>query len=591
MKILIPLVAGVVIGIAVIVSSYGFIAHKVNPVRSEPDNINVPGPTGQNSPVGRSPFAPVSRSGKRESNEDTFVDSTSADSANTSAQPIADFADIKDYRELKSALQSLELADSGELKSLLSEMPDNLYDKTYVNALNTAIYQRWAEIDIDGALLYVVEIFEGRGRRHQGNPTQAISILASMNPEYVSDWIENYASDNPALMHAAYSGIASKDPEAFIKSFLENSKSANPLREDEFGTFHTALMQWGEQDPQSAFAFLNSEQELGDLEGMKENLLYMWFERDPYAAIAEIEALLNDPLSSSDSRMMLTDLYTRHLAETNPDSALQWALAQEDPMLRESSLMSIIYSWGDSNPDSLLSFIDQLPPAERESVLPMAAPAIAASMARNDPAGAIAWAEQLPVNSRQGAIMSIVDQWIHTDSTSAMNWLRNQPDTAENQGILMNAAGSLLYRDPALASEVFTTLPVNVQNVMAEQMIFMQLDRGPDAAKDWLVQQTNPTVLEIGSIVLDTMNPDVDSITVLDRIASLQSNNRQNLIMSAISERASDMGSIRQWITESTLLTEEERIMLKQMTGNFSSGYGSPYYSPGDFSDEYYMRP
>lgn len=580
MKNLVFLITGLAIGIAGTIVTNGS-AFRNQTLQPEPPVSNDP-PIPQTAPEVQSPFTSVSSG-----TEPNTANTSSTETTNTASLTLADGTALEHYLELQASLLHLQNADSDTIMSLLNDTSIDFHSNAYSNALYTALYQRWAETDIDAALLQVVEQMESRGGRYAGNPMEAVSILAATDPEYVSEWIENHASDVPSLMHAAYSGIASKDPEAFIRNYLANSDGDNPFQDDEFGALHSAFMHWADQDPQAAMAFLENEAQPGDLHGMKEGILYTWYDRDPDAAIRKIEALLNDPASPSESHMMLTELYTRHLANTNPDEALQWALAQDDPMDRENALMSLIYSWDENNPHSLLSLIDQLPAAERESILPMAAHQIANTMARNDPTGAIAWAESLPIGSREGAIMSVVEQWIYTDPDSAINWIQSQPATPENRQLLMTATGSMLYTNPTRASEIFTTLPEDMQSDMAEQMVYMQVDENPDTARDWVAQQTNPVVQEIGYIALDSMNPEVDAISILDRIGSLQSNNRGQLFIRAIDARAStDLTAVKQWVTDTPLLTDMERDILTEMTSSFASRFGMPPES----SAGYYLR-
>jgi len=518
-------------------------------------------------------------------------------SVTTTIQPSTAVADIQHYRELLATVRYISNADSTDLIFLLGELPTPNYNQPYSFALNTAIYQRWAEIDIDEALSYASDQFNNRNGRYNHDPQQAISILAALKPEYVQEWINNNASKNSSLLHAAYSGIASSDPESFLRNLLATSDLNNSLHNADHGeltgAIHTAIMKWADKDPQAAMAFLETEGEQLDssgrlhlAEGMKQSLLYTWFDKDPDAAIVEIEALMNDPTASVESQMMFTDLYSRHLATDDPDTALQWALAQESPMLRDNALMNIIHSWDSYDSTGLVSFIDQLPGDQKNSILPMAGPQIAMNMARNDPASAIAWAEQLPAGSREQALSGAVHQWIESDPTSAMSWIQNLPDTPENQLLLMEAASSLVYRNPDLSTEVFSRLPETMQASLVNQMVYMQAERSPESAREWISQQNNPTVRELGFITLDSMDPNVDAVTLLDRVASLQTVDRENLLMNVISTRAgTDIEFIKQWVTTSPLLTESERTELTDVTKMFSSGYSGSGYSGG-----YYRR-
>jgi len=204
-----------------------------------------------------------------------------------------------------------------------------------------------------------------RRESYRRDAIEGITLLASLEPDYVQQWIEDFAPDAPELLQAAYTGVASNDPEAFVREF-SLSAGGQSIRREDYGAFHSAVMLWAETEPQEAMAFLNTEIDSPMTDGIREGIFYLWLRHDPETAMIEIESLLNDPTANEDSRMMLSQLYISEMTKADPESALRWALTQDNPMLQENAAMNVIFSWDPADTSGLQGFIDQLPPEQRD---------------------------------------------------------------------------------------------------------------------------------------------------------------------------------------------------------------------------------
>jgi len=464
-----------------------------------------------------SPFAPVKPTEDSATPETTVVKGTTriqslADTqvqTSSTSQPETPIADVKHFRQVIAYLQYIDGTDGQALPQLLqalSKSPDNRYNNSpFKKILYAAIYQRWAEVDIDAALTHVADSTDRR-ESYRRDAIEGITLLASLEPDYVQQWIEDFAPDAPELLEAAYTGVASNDP--------------------------------------------------------------------------EIESLLNDPTANEDSRMMLSQLYISEMTKADPESALRWALTQDNPMLQENAAMNVIFSWDPADTSGLQGFIDQLPPEQRDRVLPVAAPIIARGMATDDPQAAVAWAEQLPEDQRYNAMAGVIHEWAREDSDAAFEWLGNLPDTPNNHGLMLSAASSFIHRDASTATQFFAKLPDNLQEVIVEQLVFTVAEQqGNDTAR---------AVQQIGAITLDSMDPDVDANSLLDRIASLQTINRATLLHTAINQRSrSENETVLHWVSNTPFLSEDERSEMKLMV----QSYGTYLSLPGlDGVADYYHR-
>jgi len=356
-----------------------------------------------------------------------------------------------------------------------------------------------------------------------------------------------------------------------------------------------AFMQWTEQDPAAAYNFLKSEPDTDLSQMFQDQVLYMWLEQDPDTALPEIEAMLSNSDNRPDQHAMLSDLYVSHLSRTDPDAAMQWAMSQENPMVRENALMSALHGVEYQDPDNLLALMDQLGPEEKNRLMPMMAPTIASSMARTDPLGAMAWVEQFEQSDQHtGAKMSVFNEWVNTDPDSATAWLMNQPPSSDHTFMLQDAIYPLMERNPQAASALFQQLPPDMQVEMVEPMMYSFSQRQPDAAQQWLSNQSSEVQL-FGSIMLDTMNPNADTYTTLEKIMALPQGQgggqRENYLFNFVSQRGPQhKDEIARWLADTSQLTDEERQVINDITnsyGHYGGRYGGGY---GFDSGGYYQR-
>lgn len=488
--------------------------------------------------------------------------------------PETDVSGINHYRDLHAWFQHLESLNSQQLEALLDQIQPEHRPVSFSNTLGTAIYQRWAELDTDSALEHAIAGLEQRN--HGEIPTRVISWLATQYPDIVSSRAAELADGNPNshLQYLVNEGIAAKDPEQFLRD-LTDTQTGNPGQAD---MAMMALMNWAEKDPAAAWDFASNEY-TDHLENyLHEQILHMWFMRDPDAALPEIEAALSNSNSRPEEKMMLTDLYATHLAQDNPEAALHWAVSLPDSLLREQALMNVLYNYEGGSAESMISFIDQLSAEDKNRILPMATAAIASNLAGTDPVAALQWAEQLPPGSRFEAQQVTIGQWASTDPAAATSWALALPQTPQNQQLILAAAHSAIYTDPDAGKLLFEQLPADMQTGMIEPMLSTLSRLGPEAAEQWLSEQSNPAVQQKGAILIDMRNPDSDTYSTLDKIAALQPRDRNDLMIRYLEERAyMDRDTVNQWITETGTLTQQERDLYKQITGSGGYGFGSPY--------------
>jgi len=242
------------------------------------------------------------------------------------------------------------------------------HQASFSHTLASATYQRWAELDTDSAVQHAIDSLESRLGYGNEISRYAITLLSAEYPDIISNKAAELATGNPhsQLQYLVSEGIAAKDPEQFLRNLLE-TESTNSNQPD---MAMMALMKWAEKDPAAAWDFINTEDAQRFESYHRENILSTWFYQDPDAALPIIEAELNNNSNGlRPEQMMLVDLYTRHIAQDNPEAAIQWAFALSNYALRQQAL-SVVFSNTESiDANSLISLIDQLTPTRRSPIL------------------------------------------------------------------------------------------------------------------------------------------------------------------------------------------------------------------------------
>ena len=558
----------------------GFVVGHFAPIKK-----NAPEPAVQTntSPTAEipNPFATVTKPAVSPNESDTTAQALQpANSEVTQAQhsfPTAPAADISHYRDLAAYLQHIETLDAQQLETLLDQFKNTGHQASFSHTLASATYQRWAELDTDSAVQHAIDSLESRLGYGNEISRYAITLLSAEYPDIISNKAAELATGNPhsQLQYLVSEGIAAKDPEQFLRNLLE-TESTNSNQPD---MAMMALMKWAEKDPAAAWDFINTEDAQRFESYHRENILSTWFYQDPDAALPIIEAELNNNSNGlRPEQMMLIDLYTRHIAQDNPEAAIQWAFALSNHALRQQAL-SVVFSNTESiDANSLISLIDQLTPQEKNTVLPMAVSSIANNLASTDPQAALQWADQLPPQQRDEAQFSAVTTWSIRDPEAATAWVLSQPDTQQNQTLIQSSLMAVIHTNLESATLLYENLPANMQLQMLDPMMSVLAQRGPDAVTQWLSEQSNPDIQTRGAILVDLINPQSDTYTTLDKIIALQTPDQEDLLFRFLSERSyTDPGTVTQWVSETNSLTPQQREIAEQMIGTTNGRFGSPY--------------
>jgi len=266
-------------------------------------------------------------------------------------------SDINHYQDVITALQSIESASSNDLANLLTQMTAISFKNPYANAFNTAIYQRWAEVDIDDAMEHTILAIDNK-LKHANWPYDGLTILASIQPDYFLNKAEHVTDMN--IKRAIYQGISANNPGKFARYALSLAEREGEYSGDD-SWLPMAVFEWADSDPTAAYEWVLSEaaDELQNTD--LSPLMWKWFEKDPDNAIVEIERLLNSTDTTDPADLYrYSEMYANHLAQSDPAAAYRWVREQDDPEIQDNMMTMVLHMWGESDPESLRDFISKL---------------------------------------------------------------------------------------------------------------------------------------------------------------------------------------------------------------------------------------
>ncbi len=261
---------------------------------------------------------------------------------------------------------------------------------------------------------------------------------------------------------------------------------------------------------------------LGDIAKLPSRELYAILAKRKAAEIARLaEQLGTLPRSSaSDAKIFL---FYKAWATSDAKAALASAIALRNPHFREEAIAGILRGADASAAGSLATSINQLPanllaPDEKQNLVssavsrwsqaePVAAAhfldaigaaglnftsafnSTATAWALQDPAAALAWAQQHPDGFGNLAMQGAINGWWQKDPTAAEAYVATLPDPSGRQEMVASFAGVLFRADPARAREWARQLPTVAARKAANNTIAQDwaLD-DPSSATQWAAQ-------------------------------------------------------------------------------------------------------
>lgn len=453
-----------------------------------------------------------------------------------------------------AALAGMNSKQLASLVADLAESEANSPGYSYAMEISTAV-TRWAELDPDAALRFVLSNRQASFRQHaiggifatlaSNDPADARSRIASLEEPSIRKAAEN----------AALAAIAVSHPDEWLAWV-----KASPSRLNEW-SIASYVSEWAMDDPVATAARLK-EWPVGDQQGYAiDSLAKIWAGKDSGAAMAWANSLENpaqrsravasvlgglaakDPdaafaglasLPEKDRKTGIQSIF-QTLADQNLDVALEKAGALTEPDDLLSAFRSLISGsryGGEIDPSKLQGLVDKLPaggertellqnmgslartysPAELDAMLQGYSEAdrgiIRASVIRNiayeDPKRALELMKQQPDSAHNREFFSEISYSLaRQDPQAAIEFALSRKSPQEQMQGIQPAMGRLAATDPTAAVNAFNELPAGpVRNSALQSLCSGWAQQDPQAASEWAMQlDGKEKITALGNIV------------------------------------------------------------------------------------------
>jgi len=261
---------------------------------------------------------------------------------------------------------------------------------------------------------------------------------------------------------------------------------------------HMLLTRWAREDPDAAFASLENldfKRSGGDASSILASLAAM----DPQRAADWLDNPDNGLVHYPMMGHILAGTVAKEWVRQDPDAALAWAESRPEDQ-RAGAYSGVLGTLAASDPTRASALAMQLDPGEARSHI---VGEIAKAWARNEPAGAIAWAESLDGDEHQRATREALASWAQTSPSQAAAYLDSLSDRDSADSLLAQVAGNWAPQDPHKAAEWIAGQPDGQgKNDAMGQVMWNWTTRAPEAAADWLSDQDAGAARDAGIVGL-----------------------------------------------------------------------------------------
>ncbi|ASJ76542.1 hypothetical protein [Granulosicoccus antarcticus] len=475
--------------------------------------------------------------------------------SSSSGMPLGD-ATLSDYRVMLAVLQDIDSADSEQIRNWISTTSTLSGDDPDRRIVERALFQRWSQLAPDAVVQWLKQQSDYVSAYSQHNLLRsAVAGYALQWPEAAGKWLLDLDSSDPdtaLLLQFMAESIGRIDP----ADILDKLKDV-----DENGYIHTVMYEWAQQDPEAALEWTENNGSTEQQSMFKDMILTTLLDRDPEAALAHINALPE----TSQHRWILSQ-YASRVAQTDPDKAIQWVMSQNDLDVQEQALMEISWMWPQDDMAGLQFYLDSVQDSEqRDRLYSAVAEQMVSAMANDDPAAAMIWLDELAPEVQRRARPVAFDRWLASDSTSALAWLKQQPESDEKRAILDMSIWSLPEQDLDFTLDNFSQLSRNVKVSVAAQIINALDNQRPAYLEQWVAQIDDTEVQQAAQAALQDRIAvrDVDGFLATLETAS-GDDRAERLAVLFRSLNTSNSERLQTWLIENPLSMQDERALQRQ---------------------------
>lgn len=263
-------------------------------------------------------------------------------------------------------------------------------DEEFVRGARNGVFQAWAKHDPAAALRALgPSLLEARN--HDWNVQEALAKWTARDPSAALDWM--IAQPVPA-------GESHRSPLNNLSwSITENPDAVRPFLE-----------------------LLARREDVPDRAGVIQNIFATWARKDSDSALAWL-----DTVSDVAQR---SDLVTRAMDtidQERPDEFMKLARLLPPSAERDAKIAGRLSQWAEADPDAALAWLAKHDGPELSTAAPKVEGTLLASLAKTDPAAALARWQSLPADAHRADIaVQLASNWARTDPAAATRWFAQQ---------------------------------------------------------------------------------------------------------------------------------------------------------------------
>jgi hypothetical protein len=273
---------------------------------------------------------------------------------------------------------------------------------------------------------------------------------------------------------------------AAIPAALDDLRKSSPEWDPDAKMLaHMLLTRWGQEDPDAAFASLDSM----DFKGKGADphiILSSLASLDPKRAAEWLESPGNELVHFPWMGHILAGTVAKEWVRQDPDAALAWAATVPDNQ-RLGAYTGVLGTLATTDPKRASKLATELEPGgARNHIIGE----IAKTWVRNDPANALSWARSLEGDERTRAVGEALGTWAQTKPAAAAGYLSKLGDDENIDTYIPKIAGNWAGQAPDEAAAWLATQPEGQGKRDAmNPLMWNWTTRDPEAAGNWLAEQ------------------------------------------------------------------------------------------------------
>ncbi len=374
-----------------------------------------------------------------------------------------------------NVLEAMALNDpSLALDNLKSLPPGNAALRAY-----DVVFASWAENDPAAAALAAASLAAGTPR---DNALRGVAeAWAAADPASALNWALTLPVGDAAVLRHVMLGAAEVDPQLAAANL---DKLNDPAARHDVIAEIAGRLAW--DDPVGAVGWLNQVVDAAT------DVTYDHAVKQIFSKITEFNPALATALLQTASNAEDHDYLVAQMAKSwggrDTPAALEWvaSLPDSEGEARDETLRSLVAAWGKSDAAAAIQYVKNA--ADPMLFLPDI-PALAQTLVKSDPQGAMAWVTSLPDGAaKDQALSNVLADFAHTDFAGAWNYALALPEGAGRDGVMVTLVSARVKDDPVAAVallEQFSTQGPPFQNA-SRDLAYAWVRQDPQSVSEWI---------------------------------------------------------------------------------------------------------